>query len=102
MSDIDPHSTARRRWTLIAAIVAGVVIVVGAGWFIFFPGKPTPTATAAAMPAPAVGVRPVATRPVSRAFEFVGRIKAVDTVEVRARIEGFLDKVLFTEGQDVK
>jgi len=87
---------------LIAGIVAGVIVVAAAGWFVFAPGKPSPTATAAAMPAPAVGVRPAATRPVSRSFEFVGRVKAMNIVEVRARIEGFLDKVLFTEGQDVK
>ena len=107
MSDVAPHPTAphpaaRRRWLLIAGSVAGVIVVAAAGWFVFAPGKPSPTATAAAMPAPAVGVRPVATRPVSRSFEFVGRVKAVNNVEVRARIEGFLDKVLFTEGQDVK
>jgi membrane fusion protein (multidrug efflux system) len=87
---------------LIAGIVAGVIVVAAAGWFVFAPGKPSPTATAAAMPAPAVGVRLAATRPVSRSFEFVGRVKAMNIVEVRARIEGFLDKVLFTEGQDVK
>src|ERR1700731_3642297 len=57
---------------------------------------------AAAPPNPAVGVRPVAMKGVSRSFEFVGRIKATDKVEVRARVEGFLDKVLFREGQDVK
>jgi membrane fusion protein, multidrug efflux system len=58
---------------------------------------------AAAPPAtPAVGVRPAAMKGVSRSFEFVGRIKAVDKVEVRARVEGFLEKVLFREGQDVK
>lgn len=51
---------------------------------------------------PAVGVRPAALKGVQRSFEFVGRIKAVETVQVRARIEGFLDKVLFREGQDVK
>ena len=39
---------------------------------------------------------------VSRSDQFVGRIKAVGTVEIRARVEGFLEKVLFTEGQDVK
>ena len=38
----------------------------------------------------------------NRAFEFVGRIKAVNEVELRARVEGFLEKVLFTEGQHVK
>jgi membrane fusion protein (multidrug efflux system) len=58
---------------------------------------------AAAPPAnPAVGVRPVAMKGVSQAFEFVGHIKATDKVEVRARIEGFLEKVAFHEGQDVK
>jgi membrane fusion protein (multidrug efflux system) len=88
---------------LIAGIVAAVIVIAAAGWFVFVSGKPAPTATtAAAMPAPAVGIRSVATRPVSRSFEFVGRIKAVNIVEARARIEGFLDKVLFTEGQDVK
>ena len=55
-----------------------------------------------APPSPAVGVRPVATKGVSESFEFVGRIKAVDKVDVRARVEGFLEKVLFREGQDVK
>ena len=58
---------------------------------------------AAAPPAnPAVGVRPVAMKGVSQAFEFVGHIKATDKVELRARIEGFLEKVAFHEGQDVK
>ena len=57
---------------------------------------------AAPPPNPAVGVRPAAMKGVSRSFEFVGRIKATDKVEVRARVEGFLDKVLFREGQDVK
>jgi membrane fusion protein, multidrug efflux system len=52
-------------------------------------------------PPPAVGVQPVATREVSRSAEFVGRIKALDTVQLRARVEGFLDKVAFTEGDDV-
>src|SRR5437868_2896833 len=57
---------------------------------------------AAPPPSPAVGVRPAAIKGVSRSFEFVGRIKAVDKVEVRARIEGFLEKVAFREGQDLK
>jgi membrane fusion protein, multidrug efflux system len=59
--------------------------------------------TAAPAPAkPAVGVRAVAMKGVNQSFEFVGRIKAINKVDVRARVEGFLDKVLFQEGQDVK
>ena len=57
---------------------------------------------AAPPPKPAVGVRLAALRGVSQSFEFVGRVKAIDKVDVRARVEGFLDKVLFREGQDVK
>jgi membrane fusion protein (multidrug efflux system) len=53
-------------------------------------------------PPPSVGVQPAALKGVSRSYEFVGRIKAVETVELRARVEGFLEKVLFREGQDVK
>ena len=51
---------------------------------------------------PAVGVRPAAMKGVNQSFEFVGRIKATDKVDVRARVEGFLERVLFREGQDVK
>src|SRR6185437_11716078 len=43
---------------------------------------------AAAPPAsPAVGVRPAAMKGVSQSFAFVGHIKAVDKVDVRARVE---------------
>lgn len=34
--------------------------------------------------------------------EFVGQTSAVETVEVRARVAGFLDKMLFKEGSTVK
>ncbi len=57
---------------------------------------------AAPPPSPAVGVRPAAMKGVNESFEFVGRIKAVNKVDVRARVEGFLEKILFREGQDVK
>ena len=35
-------------------------------------------------------------------LSFIGRIKAVNTVQLRARVEGFLEKRLFSEGQYVK
>src|SRR6266849_3163169 len=59
-------------------------------------------AEAQAPPAPAVGVRAAEIRGVARAYEVIGRIGAINTVQLRARVEGFLDKILFTEGQDVK
>lgn len=53
-------------------------------------------------PPPAVGVQPVTVKGISRSAEFVGRIKAVDMVQLRARVEGFLDKVPFKEGDEVQ
>jgi membrane fusion protein (multidrug efflux system) len=60
------------------------------------------TAQQAPPPPPAVTVTAVATKEVSRGFDFVGRVVATDKVELRARVTGFLEKRLFEEGQDVK
>lgn len=57
---------------------------------------------AAPPPKPAVGVQPVEMKGVNQSFSFVGRIKAVNKVDVRARVEGFLETVNFREGQTVK
>ncbi len=94
-------SVSKSRWLAAAALVV-LVLAAGAGWLLFgTPAKP-PQAAAAQPPAPAVGVRLAAMKGVSQSFEFVGRVKAIEKVELRARVEGFLEKVLFREGQDVK
>jgi membrane fusion protein (multidrug efflux system) len=59
-------------------------------------------AAAPAAPKPAVGVQPATMKGVNQSFEFVGHIQAIYKVDLRARIEGFLEKVNFREGQDVK
>ena len=50
---------------------------------------------------PAVGVITAERRPVTESVEFVGRIEAIDRVELRARVTGFLQERLFREGQEV-
>lgn len=96
-----PGSVSKSRWIAAAALVV-LVLAAGAGWLLFgTPAKP-PQAAAAQPPAPAVGVRLAAMKGVSQSFEFVGRVKAIEKVDLRARVEGFLEKVLFREGQDVK
>ena len=51
---------------------------------------------------PAVGVVTAERRPVTESTEFTGRIEAVNRVELRARVTGFLQERLFQEGQEVQ
>jgi RND family efflux transporter MFP subunit len=51
---------------------------------------------------PAVTVARPVERTVSEWDEFTGRFEAVDTVEIRARVSGYLKEVQFTDGQMVK
>lgn len=57
--------------------------------------------TLAQAPAPAVGTVLATLRDVTPTSNVVGRIQAVDKVDLRARITGFLEARLFTEGQNV-
>jgi membrane fusion protein (multidrug efflux system) len=65
-------------------------------------GEQQEQASAAAAPPPAVSVVEVAPQDVTPSAQFVGRVVATDTVDLRARVVGFLEQRLFTEGQDVK
>ena len=64
------------------------------------------TASARAQPAasgpPAVGVVEAIKRPITETDEFLGRIEAVNRVNVVARVTAFLEKRLFNEGAEVK
>ncbi|MDX6749795.1 efflux RND transporter periplasmic adaptor subunit [Geminicoccaceae bacterium 1502E] len=53
-------------------------------------------------PPPAVGVVQVASREVTPSASFSGRIEAIQKVELRARVEGFLEKQTFVEGSEVE
>jgi len=54
------------------------------------------------MPPPEVKVSLPVIGDVTDYVDFPGRIEAVNSVEVRARVTGYLDKVNFREGSDVK
>src|SRR3954469_9241556 len=60
-----------------------------------------PSAAPEAAPAPVTVSRPVE-RDVTDYADFTGRTASVDSVEVRARVWGYLDKVNFKEGALVK
>ncbi|MGE5767156.1 MAG: efflux RND transporter periplasmic adaptor subunit [Bacteroidota bacterium] len=57
---------------------------------------------AAAPPPPAVSVAKPVVREVVEDDEFGGRFEAVDEVDIRARVGGYLEKIHFTDGGVVK
>ena len=57
---------------------------------------------AASAPSPAVTVVKVGAQEIRPTITFTGRVAAKEKVDLRARIDGFLEKRLFTEGADIK
>ncbi|HKK33378.1 MAG TPA: efflux RND transporter periplasmic adaptor subunit [Desulfomicrobiaceae bacterium] len=57
------------------------------------PGKQAP---------PAVSVTTITEAEVNPPVEFVGRVEAVQTVDIQARVQGYLDNVAFEEGSFVQ
>ena len=55
-----------------------------------------------APPPPEVYVMKTAAEPISLTEEYVGQTEAVDTVEIRARVSGILEKQAFVDGSSVK
>ena len=53
-------------------------------------------------PPPAVEVMKIVPTNTPSSIEFIGQLDSPQNVDVRARVEGFVDKMLFTEGTEVK
>jgi RND family efflux transporter MFP subunit len=53
-------------------------------------------------PPPNVSVAPVLQRDLAEWDEFSGRLQAVDQVEIKPRVSGYIRRVTFTEGRDVR
>lgn len=77
----------------VAILAASVIASTGC--------KSKATHNAAQPPPPSVIVAPVSQRTVPIYSEYVGQTRADNTVELRARVEGVLQKVYFREGAPV-
>src|SRR5712671_6566022 len=77
----------------IGLLVAGAVALGATG---------TSWAQPAASGPPSVGVVEAIKRPITETSEFLGRIEAVNRVNVVARVTAFLEKRLFEEGNEIK
>ena len=63
---------------------------------------PASRATNAALPPPEITVSQPVVRKTIEWDEYTGRFDAVEAVDVRARVSGYLTEVNFTDGQEVK
>jgi multidrug efflux system membrane fusion protein len=54
-----------------------------------------------APPLPEVSVAQVLSKPVQQWDEYTGRVSAIHTIELRARVSGYVQRVAYKEGQDV-
>jgi membrane fusion protein, multidrug efflux system len=75
------------------------ILLVMANLLVGCDGKPA--ASAAPSPPPVTVARPLQ-KTVTEWNEFTGRFVAVASVEVRARVSGFIDSIHFNDGQVVK
>ncbi len=80
----------------IAVVVAGLI-----GFALSAPGAKSNTAPAAPPP-PAVSAAAVLAKSVTYWDEFPGRVAAIDNVEIRPRVGGYIESIKFREGDDVK
>jgi membrane fusion protein (multidrug efflux system) len=55
-----------------------------------------------APPPPEVGIITVSTQPIVNVIELPGRLQATRTAEVRARVDGIVQRRFYTEGTDVR
>jgi membrane fusion protein (multidrug efflux system) len=76
------------------SLLAGPLLLAGCG--------EDEAAQQAPPPPPSVTVAAVAAQDVTPTAAFNGRVEAVDQVELRARVEGFIEQRLFEEGADVR
>lgn len=85
----------RHEWKLrkkrILSMIICMLVLLGVYLIVSWPKKVEPEA-------PIVVVEPVGVKDVEIYGEYVGRIRAQQFVEVRARVEGFLESMDFEEG----
>ena len=77
------------------------VRMLAAGFLTFIAGG-TGWTQPAAGPPPAVGIVEATRRPITETNEFLGRIEAVNRVNVVARVTAFLEQRLFVEGAELE
>lgn len=89
-----------RRW--LGRLRSGVLLAGAVFVFAGCKGEDQPGPAAAAPPPPKVLVSHPVERPLAETREYTGHLEAVETVSIRARVRGVLQKIHFEEGAEVE
>ena len=84
-----------RSWPLMPGLISALMLALAACDSEQAGNKQPP-------PAPEVSVAQVLSRPVQQWNEYTGRLRAIDTIELRPRVSGYVQRVAYKEGQEVK
>ena len=90
------EGASKKKKNLITGSIIAIAVIAAILIFIFTRKKEVP------VDMPVVAVEKVDTDDVNIYSEYVGRIRAQQFVEIRARVEGFLERILFEEGTQIK
>ena len=92
-----PNTRSRRKKVSLAVVVALLIVAGGLG-LRAARGESAPPPP----PPPQVTVAAAIGREVTDWDEFTGHLEAVDVVDVRPRVSGYIDRVAFDEGAEVR
>lgn len=102
-ADVCLNTPMRRRnpwWSVITVMIAALVVGGGYWYAKRQPSAATEAVASAAPPAPVTTAKPLV-KEIVEWDEFTGQFAAVDSVELRARVSGYLQSIHFTDGQMV-
>jgi membrane fusion protein (multidrug efflux system) len=85
-----------RMRAILGALVASVLLIAPAGPGVRAQGAPP------ANPPPSVGVVPVVVKNVAPAHTFVGRVTAIQAVQIVPRVTAYIEDIPVNQGSDVK
>ncbi|MGA7073154.1 efflux RND transporter periplasmic adaptor subunit [Bradyrhizobium sp.] len=76
-------------------LATAVLFLCGAASALHAQSNPAATAVP-------VGIVTAEKKPVTKSLEFVGRVEAVQRVEIKSRVTGYLEKIAFKEGDPIR
>src|SRR5262245_5383250 len=87
--------------TIGAIVLAALAAASGLGWYVLREPKTAAAVPAGDSPVPVVEAT-AALRDVPIYLTGIGTVQAFNTVTIRTRVDGQVDRIAFGEGQDVK